>query len=760
LRAQTSTTDDATIAKTGSVVVRGRVVDSRSDAVLNAPVVLRNLDTGLERVAITDSTGRYSFAGAAAGHYSLTASATGFARTSVEVELPAANEVTLTLDPAPVTESVVVVSGSRVEELRETLNTRVEVVTAERIRDTGYETVGEALREVPGVLTRRGSETAGAAGEQIQGIDSRQVLVLIDGQPLIGARGIKSGIINLDRQSIGRLEQVEVVKGASSALYGSDAIGGVINIVTREPQNPWEIALVSSGGSFGVFDGRGELGFQHDWVSGVFAVGRHKNNGFDLTPTTFDTTGAGFHRDDFYGKLRFQLNPALSVSVFANSYWNNTQGRVVGEEGNQFSSIDDEAQNYGVSTDWRIDDRTSLQLRGYFARYDEIAHGRLAPPTNAILPDGNLFQRYGKVDGTITRIFGERQLLQAGGEWNTDRYRGIHRLRSTNGEKADTRTVWAQDRISLNRLTVTVGGRFDDHSRFGSAFSPKAAFSFRVKEHLYLRASYGRGFRAPDLGQLFYRFLNPTNFYQVIGNPNLQPEHANSYQAGGEFSARRGRVRIGLNLFRNDVEDLIESVSLGFITSPAQLAAIMAQEGIDPSFNPVLGRLLFYYKNIRNVRTQGVEVDGEVALPRGFSVDAAYTYLDARDEILHAPLTGRNRHQGFTRLAWEQPRIGLRINLRGTFYSSWIAARGTTGGIRNDTIAPGFALWDLYTAQRIFRNERNAFEIFGAVDNLADNRDPNTGLLSGSGSPLPLYRAEAGRAFRIGVRYSFVKGKK
>ncbi|MGH9348756.1 MAG: TonB-dependent receptor plug domain-containing protein [Vicinamibacterales bacterium] len=121
-----------------------------------------------------------------------------------------------------------VVSASRQEELREALNTRVDVVTRSRIDETGgHETVGEVLRELPGVVTRRGSETAGAAGEQIQGIDSRQILILIDGQPIVGARGIKrGGIINLDRQSTARLERVEVVNGSASALYGSDALGG------------------------------------------------------------------------------------------------------------------------------------------------------------------------------------------------------------------------------------------------------------------------------------------------------------------------------------------------------------------------------------------------------------------------------------------------------------------------------------------------------------------------------------------------------
>ena len=122
------------------------------------------------------------------------------------------------------------------------------VVGESRLQDTARSSVGEVLREVPGVLTRRGSEGSAVAGEQVQGIDSRQVLVLVDGQPLAGARGIKSGAIDLDRQSTFRLERIEVVKGAASALYGSDAIGGVINLITRDTSAPLEGMATVSGG--------------------------------------------------------------------------------------------------------------------------------------------------------------------------------------------------------------------------------------------------------------------------------------------------------------------------------------------------------------------------------------------------------------------------------------------------------------------------------------------------------------------------------
>jgi outer membrane receptor protein involved in Fe transport len=193
----------------------------------------------------------------AGARYRLIVSAVRFAPISREVE--SSGSFNFALEPAALAEKITVVSGSRQEELRN------------RIRDTDYESVAEILQELPGVVTRRGAQGAGAAGEQAQGIDSRQVLSLFDGQPIIGGKSIKRGVINLDHQSINTLERIEVVKGAASALYGSDAIGGVINQISRDPSAPIETSFTTSGGSQGSFDARGDVGFARDKFSAFFS---------------------------------------------------------------------------------------------------------------------------------------------------------------------------------------------------------------------------------------------------------------------------------------------------------------------------------------------------------------------------------------------------------------------------------------------------------------------------------------------------------
>jgi outer membrane receptor for ferrienterochelin and colicins len=739
-------------------LVSGHVTDPHGRPIAGATIVIR-LSSGLERVALSGADGRYTLSAPFNGPFTIIASASGFSRKEEPRTPDAIGAVDFTLDPMPVVEHVTVVSGTRQDELRETLNTRVDVVSRERMRDSGADTVGDVLQEMPGVVTRRGSEGAGAAGEQIQGIDSRQSLVLLDGQPILGARGIKRGAIDLDRQSVGRLERVEVVKGAASALYGSDAIGGVINLITRDSVAPLEFSGEVTGGNRGYSTTRGDAGWRRERWTGLFSLERHSVDSFDLTPSTPDTTGAELRRFDEMAKVRGQLTDNFAISALGSAYQNNAKGSSVGELGPQHDRTRDKGQYINLAADWQAAPRVSLTARGYLARYDEDANATLT--TGVPIDPANLDERFGKVDATARVILDDRQFLQGGVEWQQDRYRGTNRLRDDGGDEAETAVAWLQHRIGLwNRATITSGVRYDHHSIFGNAVSPKLAVNARVTDDVRLRASYGRGFRAPDLGQLYYRFLNPTNFYQVIGNPSLQPEHANSFQFGGEYIAPDRRVRFGLNGFRNDVRDLIESVSLGFVATQAQLDALMQQEGIEPGFRPVLNRLLFLYKNVSDIKTQGVEADGEVAVTRSLSVAGAYTYLDAKDKTTGLALTGRNPHQGHVRATWRSDALGLRANIRGVFYSSWINSRSTTNGTTTEIVAPKFALWDLFVAKRLGRagGPLGGLEALVAVENLADSRDPNSGVLLANGSAAPIYRPEYGRTVRFGLRFDWSRG--
>ena len=726
-----------------SQVLAGRVIDETGAALAGSNVFVRDLKTGLEIATVADGEGAFQVE-VRPGKYRVTAARAQFATQSqvVEVPSPEAQNLSATLVPAPLVQQVVV-SGSREEELIENSVTKVDVVSRTMIKDSGYERVSDLLSEEPGVIVRSGS-SGNRSETQIQGIDSRQSLVLIDGYPVVGARGIKRGILNMDRQSAGRLERIEVVKGASSALYGSEAIGGVINMITREAPRKFDGNVTTSAGSFNGVDLRGDVGFRHQGWHGFFDVERHKRNPYRLIPGDFSTTAAGFHRYDYFGKMGYDFSERLKVGLMANAFDNDELGRFYGELGPQTTATKDSAQNYGLNLDLGLTSVTQWTFRGYYGKYDESSKIAVLAMPGEIDTNANLNQRLYRLETNISHVWGSRQLVQGGVEWNQDNYRGFNRVVGDNaGQQISMVDTWFNDRIELHpRVSLTLGARWNDHSLYGDKFVPRAGALVRVTDDLRLRGSWGRGFRAPDLGQLYFRFLNPTNFYQVIGNPSLVPETSTTNQVG--FDYRLDRVRFSGTYFRNDIKNLIQADLIGRPSTPQALRGLLNAFNIDSAFNPGLHRLFYLYRNVDNVYTTGVEGKVELNLTRNLIVSSSYTYLDARDKGTKAFLSQRHRHHGNFRVWWSTSRWGgLRTNFRGTYFSKWPIA-GRSGSFIGD----GYQVWDWYVAKPVAAGS----EVYFALDNLFDSTDSNLHAAEPS-----FFRADPGRTFRVGMRWNFAR---
>ena len=719
----------------------GHVQDMSGAALPGATIFVHNLSTGLQTASRADAHGAFLLE-LREGRYRITAAMTDFEPSSTEVALPIGRgeSVVLRLRVAILTQSVVV-SGSRDEELADYSVARVEVISRNQLVDSGYERVSDVLAEESGIVTRSGS-SGGRSETQIQGIDTRQSLVLLDGYPVVGARGVKRGILNMDRQSTNRLDRIEIMKGASSALYGSDAIGGVINMITREPRDRFDANLATSGGSIGSFDLRGDTGFLADRWSGFFSAERHQRDGYDLTPASFDTTGPGFHRYDYFAKISRDFSERLKLSLLANAFDNRDNGRITGEHGPSATVTNDSAQNYGATLNVGLAASTQVQARGYFGKYDESSAIDFLEQGNSIDEAANLNERLYRLEASISQIVGARQLMQGGVEWTSNEYRGFNRLLGDNaGQRISMTDGWIHDRIQPHpRLSLSVGGRFNSHSRYGTAFVPRVGLLLRALPALRLRASWGQGFRAPDLGQLYFRFQNPAQFYQVIGNPNLDPERSTTLQMG--FDYRIKRFRLGGTYFRNDIRNLIQADLIGRPSTSEQLAGLLGAFGIPRAFNPGLHRLFFLYRNVNNVYTAGAEGKVILNIARNLIVSSSYTYLDARDKDTGEFLSQRHRHHGNFRIWWTSNRWGgFRTNLRGTYFGKWPIA-GRSGTVVSDA----YQVWDWYAAKPI----KAGFETYFALDNLFDSTDSRL-----QGERPTFYRADFGRTVRIGLRWNF-----
>ncbi|MDE0628277.1 MAG: TonB-dependent receptor [Bryobacterales bacterium] len=724
------------------VALEGRVIDGTGVPIPGASVFIRDIATGLETSQGSGPQGEFSLE-LRPGTYRVSAAENDFQTVSEEVEVVdrPPEPVVLTLRPAILTQSIIV-TGSREQELVETSVAKVEMIARSQLRDSGYESVSDILSEEPGVVTRTSRSPGSRAGTQIHGIDSRQSLILIDGFPVVGARGVKGGILNMNRQSTNRLERVEIVKGASSALYGSDAIGGVINMITREPRQRFDADVTASAASLGGVDLRADSGFVHGRWSGFFAAERHKRNPYDLTPQDIDTTGPGFRRYDYMGKLSREFSENLKVGLIANAFDNRQASVFAGGTGAQVTTTNDSAQNYGATLNAGFSAVTQLQARAYYGKYDENSEVDLRAVPGPFEGKANLNERLYRFDASLSHVLGNRQLLQGGFDWTSNEYRGYNRLvGDNNGQSIRMADAWFQDRIQAHpRLSLTVGGRATNHSAYGSQMVPRVGLMYRATDGLRVRASFGQGFRAPDLGQLYYRFLTTSGIYQIIGNPSLRPELSSTTQVG--FDSNVGRLRFGVTYFRNDIRNLIQTELVGRPRTPEQLGAILTEFGIGSAFSPGLNRLTYLYRNIDNVFTAGLESRAQVRLSDNMIVTSGYTYLDARDKATGGFLSQRHKHHGNFRVWWTTKRLGgLRTNFRGTYLGKWPIV-----GRRATLIADSYQLWDWYVAKPI----RSGFEMYGVIDNLFDSIDSNL-----DGPDPTFYRADPGRTFRVGLRWTF-----
>ena len=731
--------------------VAGRVFDPQGNVVSHAEVTLRNTLTGAAQKMLTTDDGRYAFAEVSSGEYILTAAAAGLAPDTHSVQVRAGAPVEnldLALSVATVEQSVTVVSASRVEELQQDSPLPIDVVTKQRIERTGFENVADVLSELPGVVTRNNASFSGSSQEQIDGVASQDILVLQDGLPVVGARGINSGIIDLDQQNVGRLDRVEVVRGAASSLYGTDAIGGVINMITHEPVHPFEGGLRLSGGDLGTFDGDLDLGTQWKNLTAFTDLELHHINSYTLIPDDESTIGANNQRYDGFVKLRYSFNPRASIGYTGDAYHNTSTGKNTDITGAAASGYDyavshDSTQTHALVGDFLPTSSTTVQARLYEARFDSNSYQNPINADNshgAQFDYGNLYERYHRADATVSQQVESWQFLQGGDEWVQDLYRGLNRIvGSDDGQQITTNDVWLQNRIQpWKKLIINLGGRYNHHSLYGSHVVPKIGLVYRVNDHWTVRGAYGKGFRSPSLGELYYLLLHPEYGYQVIGNPTLQPERSESYSVGADYQVNR--YSFGATLYRNNLNHLINYVYAGFPTSEAALETLLEQYGIPASFGAQPFLATYLYTNVDQAYTQGINLKGSVLLTRDLRVDGFYAYLDPYDVTDKQTLTERSRNQGSVRTEYVSNRLGLVANVRGNFFGRYLI-NATTGQHEE-----AYALWNFYVSKNVV----HGLQAYGAVDNLGNSRDS---LLAQT--PPTYDRTDYGRTFRIGMRYTF-----
>jgi len=564
----------------------------------------------------------------------------------------------------------IVVTGDRREKPIEDTVTRTEVISRPQIEEQGSRNLAEILRSRNGVEIKpalRGQEI------RIQGMSSKYVLILVDGDRVTGRL---DGAIDLTRFKAEEIERVEIIKGPSSALYGSDALGGVINIITRDQKEPAKLDTEFQYGSGRKLHyGSGNethasvtTGLKGETISSLWTTGWHRSDGFDLDPETKNlkqarslvgyvpgltssdlpvtdgTTGPSYQDLNVANKTKIKLTDQWDVTARA-SYHYLDQKKV--DVSPPRTVLDRHNETHDLLAGLRTDYRFGVYNKISFAYSQSRFFDRLTlDQRKSDELDSKEIQddRVQEARGQIDIALGSKNMLTAGIEGLFEEYKSP-RISDGGYGYRQRPSVFVQDeyRPFDDYFYLVPGLRYESDSQFGSQTTPKLSVRWDPASDLKLRLGAGRGYRAPSFKDLYFSFQNPGVGYQVVGNENLKPEHSVGYTAGIEYEPVQW-LYISLDGYYNTITNLID-----FRRVPDQ------------------GKDLTTYQtmNVSKAYTAGGELMIEWRPVSGLRLGVGYTLTDTLDRLQNIPLEGRSMHRGVWRISYDQKQ-GFGISIQGS----------------------------------------------------------------------------------------------
>jgi vitamin B12 transporter len=585
---------------------------------------------------------------------------------------------------SPISENVVV-TATLSPERAPAVAASVTVITREEIEKSGKSDVLELLREVPGVDVVQSGGPGKVASVFLRGADSTQTLVLIDG---VRVNSPYFSGYDFSSLSTSGVERIEIARGPFSALYGSDAIGGVVSVYTRPAS---KTPQASTSWSFG------NRSFHEGLLFATAGTGD-----FAASLTARDARDGGERQTA--GGSTVDHDSWRSREVSARLEWAPTEALQSGFRVERVFARTEVPSDGSLATPRRFTDfaQTLLTLP---VGWNVSSENRLA----AVLSQAELHPTFSDTDSfdpksdTQTRTRAARivdrwtlsgQTLAAAASFESSRVDSTDSFGPVlGGRKTETWGVALEDQIPLleSRLLAVAGVRYDHHSTFGASTNPRISLVYILSDRDSLRASFGTAFRAPSIGELYYPFY---------GNPDLSPERSRSYEVG--YTRRSEPVELNVALFRNDVHGLIQPDGSTFLAV-----------------------------NVGRARTEGGEFSASAPIGSGLRGRISYTYLKAIDRTTGLGLLRRPRHRGSLDLAWTRP--GWSADLAAVLVGRRPDIKaGTYPAERIED--PSYLRLDFFASYRL-----GSFSPFLRLENLADRR-----YSEADGFPAPRRRIAGG----------------
>ncbi len=554
----------------------------------------------------------------------------------------------------------VVVTATRVPTPELEIASSISVITADDISARQVETLPDLLKQVPGLNVIQSGGVGGQTSVFMRGTNSNHTKVLVDGIDVSDPSG-PFGTFDFGPFLTQDIEKVEILRGPQSGLYGSDAIGGVIQIITKSGSGPLKVSAGAEAGSFDTFNQTGALSGS---VGGFHYAATVEHAHAGATPVTpLDLLLPGERRIDDYGdnltgstKLGVDVSDHFDLGLVAR--YTQSHLRLTGENENNFpADFPDSAQSHNDTRQHYMRATGHLDsFEGAFEQTLGLAFSDIKSyETSPDLPESDFFGERVKVDwqGNVRLAAGEKLVLGA------EHQRDEMTVPISAGTTVDSGYAEIQSSFA-GGVFDTLSVRYDNNDRFGSKLTYRAAPAFVLEETgTKFKASVGTAFKSPTLSQMFQSFPD----FNFFANPDLKPESSVGYDVGFEQALLGGSIRFGATFFRNDIKNLITN-------------------NADFSTDVNVGRAV----------TQGVESFVVYRPAEQLTVRMDYTYTEATDEILHQQLLRRPKHKGTLNAVWQATN---RLTLDATVLSvgSWI------DGNRDFSItrlsAPGYTTMDV-----------------------------------------------------------------
>lgn len=585
-------------------------------------------------------------------------------------------------------EEVVVTATKSARPLQE-VPMPVTVINRQTIEKMGSMRLNEVLAEQTGLQIVSDHGT----GIQMQGMSADYVLILIDGEPLIGRN---AGTLDLSRITIANIERIEIVKGPASSLYGSEAMGGVINIITRKLPSVLTGSLHARQRKYSTTDVTAEMGQQLQRFGWSAFGNYYRTNGY-YTVDSISKAIPSYRTYTAGTGLRYALSSKINFSLNARLYREEQENKylVTGTSSNSIVGTHTNLTEVTVTPTLSIqlNSRQRLQVKNYYTSYRTRT-------TDNTVADGKLYdesyfnQSFNRTEAQYDLQLSSAHLTTAGAGNIIEVAKAT---RYDNRNTFNQQYLFAQHQWQVNnRFNLVAGLRFDKHNEYASRLSPKLAMQYRFARWITVKASAGGGYKAPTFSQLLLNFTNPLVGYTVLGNriitenvqklqqngqiaslyiapatiPTIKAESSMGYNAGADITPV-SNLRLSVNLFRNNIKDLIDTRAIALKTN---------------------GQNVFSYFNYNNVFTQGVDVQLTYTPARNLTLSAGYQYLEAKDqEVLnqikagkiyyrdangderkvktsqYGGLYNRSKHSGNVKLNYENKKYAFNVMARAIY---------------------------------------------------------------------------------------------